>query len=524
MRYVTNRPVWATALVLTAALLCGPPSHAQSAGTRLDEADAVREAMARNSSLRASLYDYQQAHQTVIAEDSTYVPRLLVDAGVTHSESPRLTGDSTATSSSDSIDLGTELQHTFPWGTAFSVRLEGNRASSTSQYAAGADQLVTTGPGYGLLGRLSVTQPLLRGFGTDVGESSWRQAELSRTSSERARDQAASQTLRDVLVAYWELWYTDQALGIEQGALELAQRRRDDAKRRVEAGADAPVAALPFETRVAELEQSVLSAVAQWQQQSLQLGLLLGRDAEQAEDLHAAADSVPSAPERERAQILKAAVEQSQVVAQQKVQLELARERALVAGESDRPRLDLEGYVQTHGLGNQAVPPALEQFATFGAVSAHVGLVFEIPLSGARHSAQRRAAEAGAEATRERLYGAEQQAKTDAAAELVKLAQARRKVELALAMADVAERNATAQQKRFDAGDAIALEVHEAEDELRRARLTVERARVDAVQASIRIDHLVGLLLRRYAAIIPDSPAKLGSSRSTAGLIRLGPF
>ena len=42
----------------------------------------------------------------------------------------------------------------------------------------------------------------------------------------------------------------------------LAQRRRDEANRRVAAGADAPVDALSFETRVAELEQSVLAAEA----------------------------------------------------------------------------------------------------------------------------------------------------------------------------------------------------------------------------------------------------------------------
>jgi outer membrane protein len=523
MHYVTNETHIVAKVVVAAAVLLGAAGSAHAQGTQLDETDAVGEAMERNPSLRASLYDYQQAHQTVLAEDSIYVPRLLFDAGVTHSETPRLADEGTTISSADSVDLGSELRHTFPWGTAFSIRLEGSRGTTTSQLFPGSDQTVTTGPGYGLLGRLTVTQPLLRGFGSDVGEASLRQAILSRTAAERVRDRAASETLRDVLVAYWELWYADHALAIDQAASGLAARRRDDAKRQVEAGAMAPVAVLPFETRAAELEQSVLMSEAQGQQQSLGLGLMLGRDAGGADQLHAAADGVPAVAARDRAAVLEAAVEQSQIVAQQKAQLALEQERANVAGEAERPRLDLEGYVQSQGLGNRQVPPAFEQFGTFDAFSAHVGLVFELPLSGSRRSAQRRAAEAGVDASRERLHGAEQQAKAEAAGELIRLEQARRRVVLASAMAEVATKNVDAQQKRYAQGDAITLEVHEAEDELRRARLTVERARVDAVQADLRIDHLIGALLRRYGNLIP-SKAPPQARRESSALTRFSSF
>ena len=522
MPYVTNRPRTLATLLLLAGGLIGSSGQAQPAGNRLDEDDVVREAMGQNPDLRASLLDQQQASEQVIAEDGTYVPRLLLDTGVTHTESPRLTGDSTTVSSSDSIDVGSELQHTFPWGTALSVRVEGNRSSSTSQFGAGTDQLVTTGPGYGILGRVSVVQPLLRGFGTDVGESGLRQAQLSRTAAERTRDQLASQTLRDSLIAYWELWYAERAVGIEVEALELARRSRDETSRRIEAGAGAPVDVFSFETRVADLEQSVLGADTRWRQQSLSLGLLLGRELADTEELHAAADSVPPVPERNRDEVMKAAVDESLAVAQQQAQLDIQRDRALTAGEQERARLDLEAYLQAQGLGNQSVPPALEQFATFGAVSAHVGLVFELPLSGTRRSAQRRAAEVSADAARERLHAAEQRAKTEAATELVTLTQAQRKVDLAAALVELSERNAKAQQRRFEAGDAIALEVNSAEDDLRRAKLNLQRALVDARQASIRLDHLTGELLRRFAALVPDAPSKM-RSRAAFGM-QLGRF
>jgi outer membrane protein TolC len=116
------------------------------------------------------------------------------------------------------------------------------------------------------------------------------------------------------------------------------------------------------------------------------------------------------------------------------------------------------------------------------------------------------------ESARERLAAAEQQARADAAAELVKLDQSQRRVKLAESMASIAERNVDAQRKRYLQGDAIALEVRQAEDELRRARLSVEQARTDAVVASIRIDHVTGLLLVRYASIVPREPPQTRAS------------
>jgi len=480
--------------------------------------------MGRNPSLRAALYDYQQAHQQVLAEEGRYVPTWGADVGITHTASPRLSGsENTTTTKSDSIDLGTELEHTFAWGTSFSVRLEGARASSETPYGTGDSLLLKQGPGYGLRGRLTVTQPLLQGFGFDVGEADLRQAKLTRTAQQHARDQAASEVLRDVLVGYWELWYTEQAIDIDRAAATLARQQRDDKKRRIVAGAEAPVDLLSFETRVAELEQAVLGAEAQWRTQSLSLGTLLGRGPARASELHATASGPASVKQHPRKDVLTAAVSESYTIRQLKAELAVARDQATIAGESERPRLDLEAYVQTEGLGNQNVGPAFEQFGTFGAVSAHVGLSFSLPLSGARRNAQRRVAELSVEAKRERLQATVQATQAEAASHLVTLAQARRRIELAQKTVQFATRNVVAQRKRYEKGDAIALEVNQAEDELRKAQLTVQRARVDAAQSSLRLDHMMGKLLARHSRHVPKVARSLRRGYHTA-LVRPGPF
>jgi outer membrane protein TolC len=69
---------------------------------------------------------------------------------------------------------------------------------------------------------------------------------------------------------------------------------------------------------------------------------------------------------------------------------------------------------------------------------------------------------------------------------------------LAERSADVANRTAEAQRKRFLTGSALEVEVRQAEDSLRTARLSIERERVNAVKAHVRLAHLTGELLAKW--------------------------
>ena len=126
----------------------------------------------------------------------------------------------------------------------------------------------------------------------------------------------------------------------------------------------------------------------------------------------------------------------------------------------------------------------------------------ELPLSSERHDAQLASARSSASAAEARLVSAEQQVEADARTELATLAQARTKLELAERTVDVAARSADAQRKRLQHGAATPVEVRQAEDALRRARLGIERQRVDAVKAQIRLRHLTGDLLERWGAVL----------------------
>ncbi len=522
---MSSRPLrWLAAATLSIA--CAAVAVSASAQTRtLSEQQAIEQAMTGNPSLRAALIDVKEADQRVLSAEGTYVPTLALDAGYTHSESPRASSSGQITkSTSDNWGAGAELRHTFPWGTQLTLRMEGNRTTSRVPITSVASQTATLGPTYGLTGRVSVLHPLLRGSGTTVGEAAMRQARLSRTSSERARDQAASQLMRDVLVAYWELWYSDQATGIEKQARTLAQQQRDDTERRIKSGDLAPVDLFTFETRLAELDQSVAVAESSRRQKAVELARLVGKD-----DPAGVTTPAATAPPADLAAPVslsaaqEAAMAQSPEIKQAEAQVALARDKVKTAGESERSRLDIEGYVQGDSLAYREVPPVASRFVTEPAVSAHVGLIFELPLSGQTRTADRRAAELAVDSAQERLEATRQSVRAQVTKAMVDVDTAKRRVELAEKTVKVAEQQVKAQEQRYAQGEAIPLEVQQAEDSLRKARLSAERARVDRAQAVLALEHLTGRLLSRYASTL-NLPA--GPRKNTAYLAmrRPGPF
>jgi outer membrane protein len=507
------------------------PAWAQSPGSAPDalaEHDALRLALADNPTLRAALIDIRRAQANVEAEEDRYPLTLQLDAGANHIRSPSLARDqagnpTTQISTTDSMVLGSQLQQDLPWGTSLAFRLEGTWGKRAFPLFPSSPVTLTVGPGYGLNARFSVVQPLLRGFGDEVGDANRRAAALDETVTVKASDRAASELLRDVLSAYWELWYGREAEAIEQQARELADKERQDAQARIDEGVDAPASIHSFSTQVAESDEAVLTARFERQQRAVSLGLLLGRPGAEARAMTATPDEPPeldSLPPVER--LIDQAAAASPELRELDAQIDQAHDRERVAGESDRQRLDVEGWVQTQGLGNQRVSPAFEQFGGFEVFSAHVGLVYELPLTGSRVASQQAAARHAADVLEARREALMQRVESDVRTMHQRAQVAARRVALARRTTKFAEARLQAAQDNFDLGRGLSVEIERAEDTLRRARLRTARAQVDVAQARFGLEHLTGRLLAQHAAAVEGLRA--GDAQGRTPVAPRGPY
>ena len=485
----------------------------------LTEQDVVTTAVINNPTLHVALLRAQQSRYSLSAEQALYTPVFDANAAYTHARAPSLfgptfdmngvetSGPTTRISGGETLDLGASITKPFAYGTVVSASLAGQRASRTSLEQQAL--FGTSGPGYSLIGRLSATQPLLRGAGTDLGLASLRQAKLNLDANQLAAQASASALLSQVVSAYWELWYSAEAVHINEASRELSRVQEEQARQQVQSGALAPASALPYATQVAVLEEAVLAARTDVRQRELSLSQLLGQPGAVGASL-AVADG-PQVPASEEPSITSAvndALRNSYARKQLQTQLALLKDQLRLTGDPLRPRLDVDAYVQAQGLGNRSVPPALQQFGQMDAVSAHVGLTFEMPLSDSRRSAQVQAAQFAAHVAEKQLEENELELRSSVASAIAQRSAAAQKLELASRTEKIAREQAEAERARFQAGGSIAITVQQAEDSYRQAQLRVQRARVDLVLADLTLAELRGQLLVRYADAVKRLPAE----------------
>ena len=318
------------ALVLT--LLAASPATAQEA---LSMDAAVDEALMANPSLRASVLAARSAARLVRQQESLYHFVLQLDGTATIGNTPQLSIAPTIVYPyTESVELGAQITRAFPWGTSITLRVDASRIFSRRFFtpmSGGMGGLVTTGPGYGLGLELTVSQSLLRGLGEQFGLATLYQARAEQIGADRTRDRDASALVRDLLSAYWELWYAERVIAVERSARDLSARLVEEAEQRATLGALAPADTLSLETQVATAASRIASAELAGENARTTLASLLGRT---GTSLPSTNEEPPRLAPVAVSDAARRAIESAPEVIEAEAQLESARVLAGAAGAS----------------------------------------------------------------------------------------------------------------------------------------------------------------------------------------------
>ena len=476
----------------------------------VDPRAVVALAAAHSPTLQASLLDFSSARWTVHGLSAQYTPVFTLEANATQTSTPNLFN---ASRTRQVLTAASVRKHLL-WGTDVQLQLSAGVQDYSSNRGFGLTPGGSFGPGYGLTARLTLTQPLLRGRGREVNEAELASARITRTNAERRRDRVASEVIRDVLIAYWELWYATEAVGIHAQSREVARQQRDEASARVELGSLAPTDLLSFERELSSREEEVLAAQQDRDNRQLELRRLVGV-VEDGPDLSVQLEEAPSYPEPDPKLLEERALTASPELRERKAELALAEQQAKVAGDPNRHRLDVESYVQTQGLGNDDASAAWDQLAGFSNVSAFVGLTYEAPLSSQQRRADFAKARIAVENAETALRATRQLTLTELRKSLASFAQGKGRLALAEKTAQLAEQQRVAEQARFSTGSSTALAVQEADAQHRQAKLRVARAQADLAEASLALQHLSAGLLAAYADLGPAASAPAAAPSET---------
>lgn len=250
------------ALRVAAAIVCGmlvnAPAFAQPATLTL--ADAVNEALAKNERLVNQGDAIAQADLGLRLARNTFRPKV----------TPNIFGSvgrSDISSQTYRVDVSQKLV------TGTELRLSTGTASSLIPGELGGSDVLF----YNADTTLTLSQPLLRGFGRGVSRRALSSAELQREEASRQQALAEYQVAVDVAAAYYRVVSQQAFVDVARQSLVRARRLRDASEAKLDAGLVSQLDVLRSQQLVSQAEMQWFDAQAAVEDARDQLTFLMGR-------------------------------------------------------------------------------------------------------------------------------------------------------------------------------------------------------------------------------------------------------
>ncbi len=382
---------------------------------------------------------------------------------------------------------------------------------------------------------LSVTQPLLRGFGTAVNRRFIRIAKNNEKVSDLVFKQQLIDTVSGVIRLYQDLVALNEDVVNRRETLSLAQRLYEDNKNKVDVGTLAPVELTRAQAQVAAARQDLINAEGFVRQQELILLSVLTRRFTADPILHAVrviptdplitpgdtslppASDLINAANANRPDLLYTGIQ----IDNSNIALEGSRNEL-------RPEVDLVGTYQQTGLAGaanssytsvlaEALPPTLAYQGNYGTVlnqivhqtfpTFTVGVNLTIPL-------RNRVAQADVirdelqlrqnEIRRQQLIN---QVRLEVEDALVALQRARDSYDAAVEVRKLQEQSLAIEQERYGVGLSTTFLVLQYQSYLAQARTTEIAAKGIYAKAKTALDRAVGTTLTQNNVSVAESYA-----------------
>ncbi len=223
----------------------------------LDE--AVKLALDRNLDIAVQRLNPQINDIAIARISSIYHPALTSTLNTSSQTIPTTTAIGGANSAGVPVVSGLStynagVAQSVPWGGGqFTVALNNNKTTTTSQNSLYNPTFNTNWSG-------AYTQPLLRGFGTDITRQSLQVTRINRDISDVQLRSTITNTLSNVRNAYWNYVYTVQAADVAQQSVNLADQLVKDNQTRVEVGTMAPIDVVTAQSQAATARQNLVAA------------------------------------------------------------------------------------------------------------------------------------------------------------------------------------------------------------------------------------------------------------------------
>ncbi|MBP1626392.1 MAG: outer rane efflux protein [Holophagaceae bacterium] len=388
------------------------------------------------------------------------------------------------------------LSKPFDWGGNFSASYNPSYSNSTGSYTySGSTYPFGTATPY--TGSFSATysQSLLKGFGREATGANLIVAQKGTLIADYAYQKAIIDLVASTESAYWDVVYAQRNLENKKVSLALAQKQLKENKIRVEVGTLAPIEVTSAEAAVAQREQDIIAAEAQFLNAKDTLIRMLYPQATRPGDIQLTEAPTLGHLALDEAGAVKMALERR--VELKGAQLDLDSKRVLERAALNRTKPQLDAFA-TYSGGS-------DNYGSLGSVNTDltgfknpgytVGLQFSLPL--ANHAAKGALSQARASARSSELSRRDQELGI-----VLEVRQSIRNVEAAEKTVKAAEKtrvyreqDLNAEQKKFDNGMSTNFLVLSKQNDLDTAKAAEVQSQISYAKAVTAFEKAIGNLL-----------------------------
>jgi outer membrane protein TolC len=485
---------------------------------KLDLTGAYQLALARNLNLHVGRYDIAIANANVRGSGGIFDPTLWANLNFDSTAAPTSTIlEGANVAESDNMRFGLGVNQLLPSGTQLGASWSSFRGKTNSTF-------FFLNPRWDAGLNLTLTQPLLNGFGTNATRAQIIIAENLRDQTAVGFEVQIIRLLADVELAYWELVATRQAISVTQQSLELAERLLEETRQRVEVGTSAPIDMVQSEATVATRHQELIYADNAAANAEDNLKGLLGFDLPHEWQVRVeATDSYnidPLLPDL--GESIETALHKRPAIIQQELEMDRLNTNVKVARNSALSRLDLTGSYGWGGVSGTSTitddegnpitiregwGDAAKQVFDFDFPRWTVGLNFSVPIGNHRAKERLAATRYQHDRSGAQLAALKQEITRQVRFAVRALEDGAAAIDAAVASRRLAVRNLEAEQTKFNNGLSTNFQVSEIQDALASAQFGEIQARVGYRKAIATYFASTGTFLEAKNVEITDTEA-----------------
>jgi outer membrane protein len=482
---------------------------------RLSLEDAVLLTLLNNSDLSVDRAQFDLSQFAVQRARSPFDPLLIAGFAPTRSISPSassLNGAATLSTLSQTSSAG--YSQLFQTGTGVSVGMSTTRFTTNSAFE-------TVNPSFTSGLTFSLSQPLLRRFGIFANRAPIIIAQRGVRQSRANFEAQLNDTVQRVINQYWDVVQARKTLEVLKQSLELAEASYQRDKRALELGALPPLDIYRSESQVAQRKVPVIQAEYSLKQVENTLRQTLGADLDArsgAVDLELT-DSAETNGKLEIVDLQETmadALKNRPEIDAQNQQLAIDDANARLASNSLRPDLSLSATYATNGLGgvifdnsgptpllisNGGFTDSLSQLGGFNFPTYGISLQLRFPIHNSAAAADLGTALVSKRRSLYQMRSVQQGISTEVKNAVHDLEQAELVITAAQSSRDLAAKNLSAEERKYQLGAQTIFFVLDAQNQLSLAEQSLVQAQISYQKALAEVDHATGSLLAKHKMI-----------------------